>query len=97
MAISLTLPPELEQRLRQEAARHGLPFETFVLQRLAQQLSPAERRAAAVAMLELWAAEAETGTDEEAAGNAAVLRAIDDERPPDRRLFTEVPKDAKLD
>ncbi|MCE9534273.1 MAG: hypothetical protein K8T89_24605 [Planctomycetes bacterium] len=48
---------------------------------------------AAIAMLKAWAKEAEEMTDEESAENEAILRAIDENRLSDRKLFTEILSD----
>jgi hypothetical protein len=93
MPLSLLLPPELEERLREEAARRGLPADVAVLQILDQHLPPAARRAAAVAMLREWAQEDEALTDEQLATNAAVLRDLDASRSSDRSLFSDILKD----
>jgi plasmid stability protein len=90
MSIPITLPQELETRLKVEATRRGLSPEVFAAQVLDQHLPVAERREATAAMLEDLAREIETMSDEEAAENAAVLRAIDDDRPSDRKLFTHL-------
>lgn len=93
MTLQLTLPPELEARLRQEAQRQGQAPDAVAREVLDKHLPPADRRAAAVAMLLQWASEIETMTEEEAASNAAVLRAIDEDRLSDRKLFTDILKD----
>jgi plasmid stability protein len=88
--IVLNLPAELEERLRLEAARRGVPPDACARQVLDQHLPPADRRAQAAEMLEQWARAAESMTDREAAENAAVLRAVDDDRLSDRKLFTAI-------
>lgn len=100
MTLQLTLPPELQERLRREAERQGIPPDAVTLKLLDEHLPsadrpPADRRAAAIAMLQQWAAEDELLTDEELAANAAVLRAIDEHRPPSRKLFTDILKDER--
>jgi hypothetical protein len=96
MSMQLTLPPQLEERLKQEAARRGMTADACANQTLDQHLPPVidERRAAAIAMLERWAREAENMSEQEAAENAGVLRAIDEDRLSDRKLFTDILKDA---
>jgi hypothetical protein len=95
VTIQLTLPSELGERLRQEAQRRGQAAESVALQLLDQHLPPAldERRSAALSMLQQWLAEDATLSAEEVAENAAVLRALDEDRPSYRKLFTEVLKD----
>jgi len=95
MTLQLTLPQELEERLRQEAERRGQGREIVALRLLNEHLPPSseERRAAAVAMLDRWAEEDAALSAAEAAENAEVLRALDADRPSHRKLFTEVLKD----
>jgi hypothetical protein len=92
MTMQITLPRQIEERLRQEAQRRGQREETVILGVLDQHLPPAldARQAAAVALLRGWAAEDETLTSQEAAANAAVLAALDDDRPSNRKLFSDL-------
>ena len=95
MTLELDLPPDLAERLRQEAERRGQSRELVMLQLLAEHLPPPldERRAAAVAMLNRWVEEDAQLPPEEAAANTAVLRALDEDRPSYRKLFTDILKD----
>jgi plasmid stability protein len=92
MTLQLTLPPDLDERLRREAERRGQSAESVAVRLLEQHLPPPDdrRAAAAVAMLHRWTDEDATLSPEEAAANAAVLRALDDDRPFDRKLFTDL-------
>jgi predicted transcriptional regulator len=96
MTLQIALSPELEERLRQEAERRGQPRELVALRLLDEHLPPREanRRAAAVAMLERWAEEDAALSPKEQAANTAVLRALDEDRPSYRKLFTDILKDA---
>ena len=96
MAIEITLSAELEQRLRQEAARRGQSAESVALDLLNEHLppAPADRRAAAIDLLQHWIEEDAGLSREEAAANADVLRALDDDRPSYRQLFTDLWSDA---
>ncbi len=89
MTMQITLPARLEARLRQEAKRRGQEEETVAIGVLDQHLPPVldARQAAAVALLRGWAKEDESLTAEELAANADVLRAVDDDRPSERKLF----------
>jgi hypothetical protein len=91
MTLQLDLSPELEERLRRESERCGRPNEAVALELLEQHLPTPldERRTAAVAMLNRWAAEDATLSPEEAAANEAVLRALDEDRLSHRKLFTD--------
>jgi hypothetical protein len=95
MTIQLTLPAQLEERLRREAERQGLPPDAVTLQILDQHLPPPldNHRAAAVAMLERWMEEDAALSDEESAENENVLRMIDEDRPSYRKLFADVLKE----
>jgi hypothetical protein len=83
-------PPEYPHgvELRSEVEELGAPR-----QKKAMVSSAEDRRSAAVAMLERWARDAENLSDQEAAENTAVLRAIDEDRLSDRKLFTDILKD----
>lgn len=94
MALELSLPPDLEERLLQEAQRLGQPREAVALALLDRHLPPVDdRRAAAVAMLHRWTEEDAALSPEEAADNAAVLRSLDEDRPSFRKLFTDLAQD----
>lgn len=95
MTLQLTLSRELEDRLRQEAERQRQPTEVVALRLLDEHLPPPPdaRRAAAVAMLARWQQEDAALSQEETAANAEVLRALDEDRPSYRKLFTAVLKD----
>lgn len=95
MTLQLDLHPELAMRLRHEAERRGQSTESVAVQLLAEHLPPPQdaRQAAAVAMLRRWAEEDAQLPPEAAAANAKVLRALDEDRPSHRKLFSEVLKD----
>jgi hypothetical protein len=96
MTLQLNLPPELHERLLQEADRRKESVETVTLRLLDQHPPPlwdARRQAAAIAMLQQWMEEDAALTPEEEASNAAVLRALDEDRPSYRKLFTDILKD----
>lgn len=97
MTLQITLPSELEERLRQEAERRGQGEETVALRVLDQHLPAAleARRAAAVSLLRGWAEEDESLSGEEMAANAEVLRALDEDRPSYRKLFADLVEDKK--
>ncbi|MGH7138179.1 MAG: hypothetical protein ACREHD_20705 [Pirellulales bacterium] len=85
----MSLPSELEARLRQEAERRGVPLDMVTLELLDRHLphDADRRRAAAVAMLHDWADEDAALSEESAADNAALLRALDEHRSSYRKLF----------
>jgi hypothetical protein len=64
------------------------------LQLLDDRLPPVNMdREAAIAMLQSWIEEDKTLSDEEAAENMDLLRALDEDRPSYRKLFPELHKD----
>lgn len=93
MTLELTLPPELEDRLRKEAERQGLPPDAVTLKLLEQHLPSPDRGAGLQQLFAQWQAEDEAMTEEEMAENLDVLRAIDEDRPSYRKLFTDILRD----
>ncbi len=87
MTLELTLPPDLEERLRQEAERRGQPTESVALRLLDEHLPPPldERRAAALAMLHEWMAEDDQAGDPKEAEE--FFRNLDAARTSNRPLF----------
>ena len=90
MTMKLSLSPDLEKRLRTIASKEGKPVELYAAQLLETNLSAAEKRALAREMLKSWIREDEALTDEESAENEKILRAIDEDRLSDRKLFTNI-------
>jgi hypothetical protein len=93
MTLQLSLPPDLENRLRIAATKKGQPADKFAVQVLDENLPPPESHLAAVQMLLDWAKEDEGMSDEESAENEKILRAIDEDRMSDRKLFAHLLKD----
>ena len=52
MTLTLHLSPELEQRLTQEAKRHGLALDAYTLQLLDKSLPPKDHRTELVTLLQ---------------------------------------------
>ncbi len=92
MTLRLDLTPELERRLRSEAARRNQAADEVALRLLDQHLPPVDGRSTALSLLKQWAAEDDALTDEECAENAAILRAFDEDRPSYRKLFADILK-----
>jgi hypothetical protein len=85
MTLTLHLSPELEQRLTQEAKRHGLALDAYTLQLLDKSLPPKDHRTELVTLLQSWI---EDGNPEEQQETGAYLiRALDEDRLADRQLF----------
>ncbi len=92
MTFQMTLPQELKDRLDQEAVRRREPTEAVALRVLDQNLPPAldARRVAALATLERMMKEVAMLSDDELAANAATLRALDEDRPSYRKLYSDL-------
>lgn len=87
MTMTLTLPPEIAQRLKTEASQHGQSEEQYAIETLEERLSEVERikREEAVALIQSWidediAAGDETPEDE-------FFQQLDADRPADEKLF----------
>ena len=63
------------------------------LQLLDERLRRPEKANAGVALLQQWEQEDAALTEEEIAANVELLRAVDEDRLSDRKLFTDVLKD----
>lgn len=90
MSLTLTLPPELAERLQQQATLRGVSAEEYALQLLDErlpQLDTPERRAAAIAMLKQWAEEDAQASDEDSAKADEFFHNLDASRPSERPLF----------
>ncbi len=89
MTLHLTLPPELEARLRQEAERRGQPEEAIALQVLDEHLPPpldeSNRRIQAAKSLEELFAAADAAPEPD--DDYDLLQALDENRKGERPLF----------
>ena len=88
MVLKVELTPELEQRLTQAAAQHGLPAEDYMIRVLDLHLPPVDRREALVALLDEWIDElkhADLSSEDE--DGDAFLQALDANRMSDRPLY----------
>lgn len=86
MTLQLSLPPNLEERLRREAQRRGLSPDSLVLQLLEKYLPSSDRRAETIALLQSW-----IDSDEPDAADTDydLFQALDEARTSNRRLFPE--------
>ncbi len=91
MTLTLYLPPKLEQRLTQEAKRHGLPLDTYTLYLLDKSLPPKDRRTELVTLLQSWMDEGDP--EEQRETGEYLIRALDEDRLADRPLFPPDLKD----
>jgi hypothetical protein len=85
MTLTLHLPPDLEQRLTQEAKRHGLALDAYTLQLLDKSLPPKDRCAKLVALLQSWIEEG--NPEEQQETGEYLIRVLDEDRLADRQLF----------
>ena len=83
------IDPEWQKSFAAEAERNGWTGAEIGRRITGGTMTKAQKRAAAIVMVQRLAAEAEAMTDEQLASNAAVLRAIDSHRVGGRQLFTE--------
>ena len=85
MTLTLHLPSELEQRLTQEATRHGLALDAYTIQLLDKSLPPKERHTELVPLLQSWLDEGDS--EEQQQTGEYLMRALDEDRLADRPLF----------
>lgn len=92
MTLTLTLAPELELKLKQEAIRCGVPPEQFALNVLEEHIAhpsstteTAKEKAEKLA--ELFRQWNEEDVDESEALDDEFFRMLDEDRPSDRKLF----------
>lgn len=84
--MTLVLAPQVEERLKQEAARCGLPPDEYANKVLDEHLSQAERerREQLIAMLQSWN---EEEVDESEWLDDDFFRQLDEDRTSARKLF----------
>ena len=85
MALTLNLPPELEQYLLQEAEQRGLLVEAMTLQLLTQSLQRRQKQAEAVDMLQSWIEDKDVKDQQET--GEYLVQALDEDRLSERKLF----------
>jgi hypothetical protein len=84
MTLTLDLSSDLERRLIDEADRLGIPPDQFVVQVLQQHLPTSDRREQFAALLQSWL---EEDQEEQKDTFEYLVRALDDDRPSQRKLF----------
>jgi hypothetical protein len=87
MTLTLTLPPELEERLKQETRRQGVLADDFALRLLDERLPPRDRATELVDLLQSWIDEDDSA--EQKATGQYLVRALDEDRTSERKLFPE--------
>ena len=84
--MTLTLSAELERRLSEAAAEHGLDLENFAVKVLDEALPP-DRTVNAVALLQSWIDADDTEIAEQQGTGDYLIRVLDEDRLSDRKLF----------
>ena len=85
MTLILHLPPDLEQRLIQEAKRQGLALDAYTIQLLDKALPPKDRHTELVSLLQSWIDEEDSEEQQET--GEYLIRALDEDRLAERPLF----------
>jgi hypothetical protein len=85
MTLTVELPTDLEERLLLEAHRRGLGVEAYALALLGDHLPPADRSSRASSLLRSWIEHGDP--DEQKETGEYLIRALDEDRPAERRLF----------
>ncbi|HZF07923.1 MAG TPA: hypothetical protein VFE33_03945 [Thermoanaerobaculia bacterium] len=85
MTITLSLPPDLEDRLQQEAERQGLPADALTLRLLDQHLPAKDVRGELVTLIQSWIEEGDAREQKET--GEYLIRALDENRLSHRPLF----------
>ena len=85
MTLTLSLPPELEQYLLQEANQQGISIEDATLQLLTHSIEFKQKQAEAVSLLQSWIDEEDSEKPHET--DQYLIHALDEERFSDRKLF----------
>jgi len=85
MTLTLNLPQALEQRLKHEAERQGLPADTLTLQLLDQYLPSKDTGGELAKLLHSWIEEGDAQEQKETA--EFLIRTLDEDRLSDRLLF----------
>jgi hypothetical protein len=84
MTLTLDLSADLEQRLIDEASRHGIRPDQFVVQVLKQHLPTNDRGEQFAALLQSWL---EEDQEEQKDTFEYLVGSLDEDRPSQRKLF----------
>ena len=87
MTLTLSLPPELEQYLIQEAQQQGLSVETYALQLLQKSIVQKEKQLKIVNVLQSWIDESDEQEQQET--GEYLINALDENRLSNRQLFPQ--------
>lgn len=87
MTLTLSLPPDLEERLQHEAERQGLPAAALTLRLLDQHLPSTDPREELVELLQSWIEEGDAQEQKET--GEYLIETLDKDRLSNRRLFPQ--------
>ncbi|MEB3337615.1 MAG: hypothetical protein VKJ46_09145 [Leptolyngbyaceae bacterium] len=85
MTLILSLPPELEMYLAQEAQQQGLAIEVYTLQLLTQCILTRGKQSELIDLLQSWMDEQDP--EEQQDTGAYLIRSLDEDRLSERQLF----------
>ena len=83
--MTLHLPSELEDRLKQEAERLGLSADEYTVRLLKQSLPPQDRQTELTTLLQTWIDEGDAVEQQET--GEYLIRTLDEDRLSSRQLF----------
>ena len=87
MTLTLSLPPELEQYLIQEAQQQGLSVETYAVQLLQKSTLQKEKQLKIVNVVQSWIDESDEQEQQET--GEYLINALDENRLSNRQLFPQ--------
>jgi hypothetical protein len=87
MTLTLSLPPELEQYLIQEAQQQGLSVETYTLELIQKSIVQKEKQLKIVNVLQSWIDESDEQEQQET--GEYLINALDENRLSNRQLFPQ--------
>ncbi|MDD1413248.1 hypothetical protein MEN41_00875 [Dolichospermum sp. ST_con] len=85
MTLTLSLPPELEQYLAQEAQQQGLSVEIYTLDLIQKSILQKEKQLKIVNVLQSWIDESDEQEQQET--GEYLINALDENRLSNRQLF----------
>jgi hypothetical protein len=85
MPLTINLPPELERYLLQEAKQQQLSIEDIALQCLTSSIRVKQKQVEAVNLLQSWIDDEDVEEQQET--GEYLIRALDEDRLSDRKLF----------
>jgi predicted DNA-binding protein len=85
MTIVLTLPEELEQRLKEAAERLGLSVDEYTLRLLEKHIPQDEKRSEAIGLIQSWIDDQDA--KEQIETGEYLIKVLDEDRLSERKLF----------